>query len=171
MDEHALSPDRFSEISKPRLQKFYSYWLARKGSRRFPSRRDIDPLEFGYLLPDMMLVDVLRVPMRFRVRVHGTEMVRRAHYDLTGKLLDDLPTTDYRNYVIERCRQLVETGEPTLVHYNRMLDGRHHRHEAIWLPLSEDGVSVTQLICGLVYEPASSGKILVSSCLLPKAMT
>ena len=27
----------------------------------------------------------------------------RAGYDLTGKLLDDLPVADYRSYVIERC--------------------------------------------------------------------
>jgi hypothetical protein len=163
MEERALSDHRSaSEIAEPRLRRFFSYWLDRKGSRRFPARCDIDPLDFPYLLAHMMLIDVLREPLRFWVRVHGTEMVQRAHYDLTRKLIDDLPITGYRNYVIERCRHLVETGEPTLVHHDRVLDGRHHRYEAIWLPLSDDGKTVTQLICGLIYRPVRSAMALAS---------
>jgi hypothetical protein len=98
-----------------------------------------------------MLVDVLRNPLLFRVRVHGTERVRRANYDLTGKLLDEIPDPEYRNYALQRCMGLVETAEPTLVQYGRKLDGRYYRYEAIWLPLSEDGKEVTQLVCALVY--------------------
>jgi hypothetical protein len=86
-----------------------------------------------------LLIDVLRNPLRFRMRVHGTEMARRANYDLTGKLLDELPIADYRNYVIERCTGLVETGEPALIHHDRVLDGQRRRYEALWLPLSEHG--------------------------------
>jgi hypothetical protein len=140
------------EITEPRLRRFYLYWLERKGSRRFPARRDIDPLDFPYLLGDIMLIDVLSDPVRFRVRVHGTTMAERAHYDLTGKLLDELPISDYRAYVIERCRKLVETGEPMLVHHDRQLDDQPRNYEALWLPLSENGATVTQLICALIYQ-------------------
>jgi hypothetical protein len=141
------------DITEPRLQRLYSYWLERKGSRCLPARRDIDPIDFAYLLGHIMLVEVLRDPLRFRVRVHGTEMARRAHYELTGKFLDELPISEYRTYVIERCRNLAETGEPTVVHHDRELDGRNHRYEAVWLPLSDDGTTVTQLICALIYQP------------------
>ena len=140
-----------SSIREPRLRRLYGYWQERSGSRRFPARRDIDPLDVPYILPDIMLVDVLRNPLLFRVRVHGTERVRRANYDLTGKLLDEIPDPEYRNYALQRCMGLVETAEPTLVNYGRDLDGRYYRYEAIWLPLSEDGKEVTQLVCALVY--------------------
>jgi len=57
--------------------------------RRFPSRRDIDPVEIRYVLGWVMLIDALRDPVRFRVRLHGTGMATEAHYDLTGKFIDE----------------------------------------------------------------------------------
>lgn len=141
-----------SQIEDPRLARLYEYWLSRKNSRRFPSRSDIDPLDFHYALGHVMLADVLRDPLRFRIRLHGTEMVRRANYDLTSKFLDDLPVADYRDYVIDRCKALVADGEPLLVHHNRILDNRLRQYEALWLPFSENGVDVSMLLCALIYD-------------------
>jgi len=139
-------------VQDSRLCRLFSYWLAKKGDRRCPSRGDIDPLDFAYVLGHVILFDVIRDPLRFRVRVHGTEMVRRAGYDLTGKFLDDLPITDYRRYVRERCEGLVRHGEPLLVHHNRTLDGRTRQYEALWLPLSDDGENVSMLLAALIYD-------------------
>lgn len=140
------------DIGESRLRRLYEYWAAKKRGRRFPARVDIDPLDFGYVLGHVMLLDVLRDPLRFRYRVHGTEMVRRAGYDLTGKFLDDLPITEYRQYVQERCVGLVRDCEPLLVYFNRTLDGRTRHYEALWLPFSEDGENVSMLLCALIYD-------------------
>jgi hypothetical protein len=152
----AGEPDKHPNIAQgirdSRLCRLYYYWRARKGDRRFPTRSDIDPLDFGYVLGNVILFDVVRDPLRFRVRVHGTEMVRRAGYDLTGKYLDDLPITDYRRYVRERCEGLVRDGDPLVVHHSRTLDGRTRQYEALWLPLSDDGQSVTMLLAALIYD-------------------
>jgi hypothetical protein len=139
-------------IQDSRLRRLYDYWLAKKGTRRFPTRADIDPLDFPYILGNIMLLDVVRDPLRFRVRVHGTEMVVRAGYELTGKFLDDLPITDYRLYVRERCEGLVRDGEPLLICHNRALDGKTRRYEAIWLPFGDDGETVSMLLCALIYD-------------------
>jgi len=144
--------DLAAQIRDPRLARLYAYWVECRGARRFPARRDIDPLEFGYVLGHIMMLDVLVEPLRFRVRLHGTGMVTRAQYDLTGKFLDDLPITEYRAYVTERCRSLVADGEPQLVHHDRVLDGHKRRYEALWLPFSDDGVTVTMLLCALIYD-------------------
>ena len=146
------APGGLTGFTEPQLRRLYEYWLKRRGARRFPKRSDLDPLDFSYLLGNVLLVDVLRNPLRFRMRLHGTEMTRRASYDLTGKFLDELPIADYRNYVIERCTGLVETGEPALIHHDRVLDGQRRRYEALWLPLSEDGTEVTMLLAALVYK-------------------
>jgi|SRR6185437_3995682 len=144
--------DIVTGVQDSRLRRLYEYWAAKKGNRRFPARADIDPLDFSYVLGRVMLLDVLRDPLRFRYRVHGTDMVMRAGYDLTGKFLDDLPITEYRKYVQERCEGLVRDREPLLVHYNRTLDGRTRHYEALWLPFSEDGENVSMLLCALIYD-------------------
>jgi hypothetical protein len=146
------APELPLPVNDPGLLRLYEYWLARKGARRLPSRRDIDPLDFPYLLGNIMLLDVVREPLRFRVRLHGTEMARRAAYDLTGKMLDELPISDYRSYVIQRCASVVESREPAFVEHDRVLDGRRRRYQALWLPLSEDGETVSMLLCALVYQ-------------------
>lgn len=141
------------EIHHPRLLRLYRYWAERKGARRFPSRRDIDPLDFPYLLGNIMLVDVTgNDPRRFRVRLHGSNLVMRAGYDLTGKLLAELPIPDYRDYVIERCKSLVQAGAPVTVTHDRLLGGRVQSYEALWLPFSDDGKAVSMLLCALIYK-------------------
>lgn len=145
--------DLAGRIRAPRLARLYAYWLERKAGRRFPRRRDIDPLDFSYLLGNVMLVEVQHAPLRFVVRLHGSEMAERARYDLTGKRIDGLPDAQYRAYVLDRCTRLVAAGEPLVVQYDRVLDDRRQRYEALWLPFSEDGDAVTMLLCALIYEP------------------
>jgi len=139
-------------VQDSRLQRLYDYWQFKKGDRRFPARRDIDPLDFAYVLGHVMLRDVLEDPLRFRVRVHGTDMVKQAGYDLTGKFIEDLPIAEYRDYVHKRCAGLVRTGEPLVVHHNRALDSRVQTYEALWLPFSDDGQNVATLLCAMIYD-------------------
>ena len=145
------------DITEPRLHRLYYYWLERKGDRRFPARRDIDPLDFGYVLGDVLLIDVLRSPLRFHVRLHGTTLARRAGYELTGKLLGELPNAEYRDYVIGRCENLVASGAPLVVRRERVIDGRQHSYEALWLPFSDDGSNVTMLLVALIYDGKRTG--------------
>jgi hypothetical protein len=138
-------------IKDPRLLQLYCYWQERKGARRHPSRRDIDPLDIRYVLGHVMMIDVLEAVPRYRVRLHGTGLVQRAHYDLTGKFLEDLPNPEYRDYVLMRCETLVQSGDPAIVHHDRILDGEIRQYEALWLPFSEDNQQVTMLLCALIY--------------------
>src|SRR6185437_16360420 len=120
--------DVSTEIRDERLRRLYLYWMERKGAHRLPSRGDVDPLDFHYLLGNIMLLDVLGQPPRFRMRLHGSNMVARAGYDLTGKFLDDLPIPEYRKYVVERCRGLVKTGMPLALQHDRVLGGQPQQH-------------------------------------------
>lgn len=144
-------PDLTAEITEPRLARLYAYWLERKGSRRFPARRDLDPVGLRYILGHLMLLDVLREPLRFRYRLHGSEITLRVGYDLTGKFLDDIPDPDYRAYAIRRCEALLASGEPLAIRRDRTIDGKSRSYDALWLPFSEDGENVTMLLCALIY--------------------
>jgi hypothetical protein len=152
----APTPSIDAEIRDPRLRRFYDYWLGKCGGRRFPARRDIDPLDFPYLLGNLMLMDVLRDPRRFRVRLHGTNVVARMNYDMTGKFLDEVPRPEYRAYVLERCLGLVASGAPLVLMNDLIVDGWVSRYEALWLPLSDDGIEVDLLVCAMIYGEAGS---------------
>jgi len=138
-------------IETPCLRQLYIYWEQRRGERRFPARRDLDPLDFRSALGHITLIDVLYDPLRFRFRLHGTDLVRRAGYDMTGKMIEELPNPTNRATLIERCRALVETRQPIRIADKRPLGTRVYGYEAVWLPLGENGLTVTMLMGGLVY--------------------
>jgi hypothetical protein len=139
-------------FTDPRLQRLYDYWRTARQNRCCPARRDLDPLDFGYLLGNISLIDVLRDPLRFRVRLHGSETSTRLHHELTGKLLDELPEGELRSYLLARCMELVDSGMPLRVAQARAFEGRMHRYEALWLPLSDDAARVHMLMVAITYD-------------------
>jgi hypothetical protein len=155
-DEAVPADDIGLRIREPRLKRLYDYWCRLRRGRPFPERREIDPLDFSYLLGHVMLVDVLREPLRFRVRLHGTELAEQARYELTNKMLDELPISDWRDYVLERCRGLVESRQPTRIARARELGRKLLSYEAVWLPFSNDQKQVDMLMCGVIYDRESS---------------
>jgi hypothetical protein len=73
-----------------RVQRLYEYWRAKAGAEgAVPRRGDIDPTELPDLLPNLMLLDVERDPLRFRYRLVGTRVVDFSYRDFTGTYLDE----------------------------------------------------------------------------------
>jgi hypothetical protein len=140
------------EISHPRLQRLYDYWLAKRGQRKMPSRADIDAFDIAYVLGDVMLVDVIDgVPPRFRIRLHGTNLAERAGEEITGKMLDELPENEFRKRVRENWTEVATTGEPLHCARDGEFDGRRYQYESITLPLSADGEKVNMELIALIH--------------------
>lgn len=154
--EATLAPNVAADIRDRRLRRLYEYWMAQRGDQKMPVRRVVDPLNFPYVLGNLMLVDVLRDPQRFRVRLHGTNVVSRMHYDMTGKFLDEVPRPEWRAYILDRCRGLAASGAPLLLMNDLLLDNCMSRYEALWLPFSDDGVQVDLLLCAMIYGELAS---------------
>jgi hypothetical protein len=138
-------------VHDPLLQRLHAYWLDRAAGRAMPSRAEIDPVEMGFILGHLLLVEVLREPLDFRIRLHGTELARRAGYELTGRMLSELPIGDFRSLARESFTTTVETGRPFHSRRERTIAGRVHGYETLMLPLSSDGQSVDMLLVGLRY--------------------
>ena len=51
-------------ITDESLRRLYLYLDEKRGARAFPARRDIDPLDFPYLLGWILLLDVSHAPLR-----------------------------------------------------------------------------------------------------------
>lgn len=119
-----------------------------------PSRADLDPLDIRFAIGDVILVDVLEgTPPRFRIRLHGTNLSERTRFDLTGKMLDEMPAPEFRELSTRSFRRVVRTREPLHAHAERLLDNRMQRYEAVILPLSSDGETVDRLMVGMIYAP------------------
>jgi hypothetical protein len=141
------------DISHPKLRQLYEYWLARRGDRKMPSRADLDPLDMTFLIGNIILVDVAeRSPLRFRIRLHGTNLSQRVGFELTGKMLDELPQTEFRALAQETFVGVVNSGEPRQGRRDRVLDGKLASYETVILPLSSDGASVDRLLVGLIHD-------------------
>src|SRR5688572_4610245 len=60
-----------SLVQSQRIRKLNAYWQDR-ASGKVPSRAEIDPVDVRELLPNLMMIDVIEDPPRFRYRLVGT---------------------------------------------------------------------------------------------------
>jgi hypothetical protein len=141
------------ESSDAVLKRLYRYWAERRGAKRYPARSDIDPLEFGFAVGRVSLVDLVGQPRRFRYRLVSTSLTERLGYEMTGKFLDEIPETEMRAYTERLYLAAVAKAAPVHVRDAAMIDGRRWKHEALVLPLSSDGSSVDMLMIYRTADP------------------
>jgi hypothetical protein len=128
------------------LVRLYAYWRERRGAKRYPARRDIDPLDFGFALGRVSLVDVLGIPRRFRYRLVATILTEHLGYEMTGKYLDQIPETEMRAYTARLYAAALGQASPFFARDEIVLDGRQWKNEALVLPLSSDDRSIDMLM-------------------------
>jgi len=138
-------------VRHPRIHALCRYWLERRGAREFPARSDLDPLDMKALLGNIVLADVHRAPLRFMYRLHGSLLVQRDGYDMTGKWLSEHPEPEYRERIRASWTRMVEAREPVLSLRDIVVDGRTRCYEAVILPLASDGATIDKLISAQFY--------------------
>jgi len=139
--------DILSAITDDALRRLYQYWNEKRGSRRFPARRDIDPLDFAYVLGWVTLVDVTYNPIRFRFRLYGSELAHRTGLDLTGTYADQHPDREFGAMLQRSWQEVVDRAEPIRVQYERRdLDNRMRPWEVVRMPMSSDGTTIDMLL-------------------------
>ena len=80
------------------------------------------------------------------MRLQGTLSASRLGYDVTGKFVEEVPDPEFRQIMLDTYRNVVEAGEPMRAVREQAYDGKTHRYEIIWLPLSDDGAIINMLI-------------------------
>ena len=138
------------EIVSPTLQRVHQDWQNRRNGATMPARSSFDVLDLKYILGSLNLVEVLRDPLRFRYRVHGTNCVSLLGYDMTWKFVDDYPDPVYRTRVRRNFASVVESRQPRCdLGKREVVDKRIIRFEALILPLAADGETVDMLMVAL----------------------
>jgi hypothetical protein len=146
MVEDGLREDILSRIAHRDLHRLYDYWQARRKDGRLPARADIHPSELRFLMGNLLLVEALCDPLRFRYRLAGTNLSRFLKVELTGKLLDQHPDPGFRKQATATYTALVETRQPWATRRDTMIDGRLRRYEVLLLPLAADGANVDMIL-------------------------
>ncbi len=133
------------------LRPLYLYWLAVRGEKLIPSRADIDPVTIPReLLPNIVLMDIILSPLRFRYRLMGTAITEMLGVDWTGRYVDELPGGG----VHEQCAETLKAGKPGVYFSDQrrydpnLMQHKSLRYERLLLPLSDGGQSVTMLLGG-----------------------
>ena len=139
-------------ISEPRLRRFFAYVEEKRAGRLFAARRDLDPLDFPYILGEVVLLDVLYEPLRFRYRLVGAGLAGVRGYDLTGKFVHDHPDPEYRAFMLARYREVIERRRVTADACCLEFDGKLRAYQALRIPLSEDGETVTMIAAAVVID-------------------
>jgi hypothetical protein len=129
------------------LEPIFRYWDQKRGDRRMPRRADIDPFEMVPYLPNLMIVDVVADERRFVYRLVGTREVEARGRDPTGKPVGDAFHGSSRENVLAHYDRVVDSRRPyfdtaTVIRTDERVDETH----VIFLPLSEDDVSVSQIL-------------------------
>ena len=134
-----------AEITSGMIAAVQAKWDAVRGMREFPTRRDIDPVEFQTWLPYLSLVEIHtgKDPAAFRVRYRlvGTEVARFAQEDFSNTWLEE---TGWHPKIIAvnlaLYRRLWETRKP--VFGLSQVDWENRQNYSFeWglFPLSENG--------------------------------
>lgn len=135
----------------PRIREAYDYWDRKRAGRRMPSRADLDPVEIPRLLPHIILVDVLRDPLRFRYRLVGTDIVEKRGFDPTGRMVGDAYFGATPGEVLGRYYDIVENRRVRFIDAPFVEPrGWYAYSERLMMPLSSDGATVDMVfICAL----------------------
>lgn len=150
---HAIAhstPPQQPEIVDHRLRRLYEYWQRERGMRPLPSRTDIDPRQLKFLLGYLSLLDVLKEPLRFRVRLQGTELGWWLGGDFTGRTLDQLPASQLAAVIHQRLANAVNTAAPCHHRGEEIIADLPRRYEALILPLATDGMTVNMLLTAVL---------------------
>ena len=134
------------QIESPTLRRFFQYYLEKRGNRAFPSRADLDPLDFPYALGDVTLVNVRHNPLNFSFRLDGSRHVERFGFDLTGRSLEEFPYPEMRKAIFESYKEIIDHREPRRYFRDLESGGRWFRYETLLLPLSSDGSTIDMIV-------------------------
>ena len=130
-----------------RLARLHAYWQSRSGSRQFPARRDIDPVDFWQVWRDVVLLDVVHGPsLRFVYRVCGTGHVEWRGRDLTGQSAADENAPQLAGMTFAGWTDCVVQRRPNLQKLEGIFDNRPLHYWTLRLPLGDSDARVDMLL-------------------------
>jgi hypothetical protein len=128
-------------------EELFAYWASLRVAGRLPGRRDVDPGRFKRHLPTISLIDVLREPLDFRMRLAGTGLYNVYGREITGRRLGEVYAGPAVDYWRDELVQVVQEGRPAVGAHNLAWRGASHL-SILWLrlPLAANGRDVDMIM-------------------------
>lgn len=140
--------------SSDAIKAMYGYWRSKCEGGRLPPRRAIDPVEIPRFLPQITIVEVVPDARRYVYRLVGTKEVEIRGHDPTGKSVLDRFFGPSLDDALGCYDTVVRTRRP---HYDDAPyvtpNGRYSDDETVFLPLSDDGETVTRILVFGTFSP------------------
>ncbi len=137
------------------LRDYYAYFCSIAPQGLLPGRQHFDPFAIPVALPRLILLDVQRVPLRYRYRLVGTKEAELYGHDPTGRWYDEVrPRTPQTELGYTRLQHATERG---VLSYRKgpVLAIRHREHqtaENLVCPFASDGRTVDMItVCGVLF--------------------
>lgn len=142
------------EIKTPRLRTLLEHYLEVRGDRRMPSRRDIEPLRLGPVLPIIWISDYEPAAGTFRYRLAGEKVNEIWGAPVAGRLLSEFSPPE-RFEATNEMHLKVLRDEAAIIASGAVFrcSGRVGLGERLILPLASDGVTADGLIGATHREP------------------
>jgi hypothetical protein len=128
-------------------EELFGYWASLRRGAKLPGRRDIDPGGFKRLLPTVSLIDIVRDPLDFRLRLAGTDLYGVYGREITGRTLAQVYNTAAADYWRVELGKVVVEGRPAVGVHNLAWRGASHL-SILWLrlPLASNGRDVDMIL-------------------------
>ena len=142
----------FTDISSPKLRQGLDYWNEKRGDRVMPARADLDPMEMIPILPNVILIDVLRDPLDFRYRLIGTVVEEHMSAPYTGRRFSEFPGQRASSRIWTCSERVLSEKQPVrsdIPYIGPKSD--FTTIEDIMMPLSSDGETVDVIFIVVEY--------------------
>ena len=113
-----------------------------------PSYRQIDPIEIPWLLPIILIADTTSAGTR--IRLMGTDATAACGQEMRGKLVHEFEMGDYTPLWLTAFAVVRRSCNPASAGGAFRRGDERLKGEAVLLPLSDDGVSVSHVLGGLL---------------------
>lgn len=137
----------FAELSEA-LQSAFQYWDNLRGDRFAPSWNEFELLSLPHqLLPTVLVADCLAGGAEFKFRYYGSGFTKIHGVDLTGQSPLAVPLKNFGEFINDEFLKVFSQKKPNFVVFGYTnVKGFHALQRSVRLPLSDDGLSVSQIV-------------------------
>jgi len=142
------------ETSSRLIQDGYHYWRSKCSDQCMPSWSDINPAEIKSLLPNIVVLHIEHDPLDFIEKITGEMILSRSVENSMGKNWRDYEGRGPGSKIWNVFEEVVNEKQASF--HSIPYVGLHKEFmkiETVTCPISEDGKTVSRIICFVEYVP------------------